>query len=129
MSLVCVADKACDDYAVCTAWAEATRFASTRQFTHRYLAANSTVTARLGGGGSMNRTKAQARRRIALCGLGLAALLSAAGCQVTAGGQTLPSPYYIEDDVQYFAPGPEFKLSKEAAAMKAHAAEQQMLNR
>ena len=39
--------------------------------------------------------------------------------KVTVGGQTLPSPYYIYDDVQYFPPGPEFKLSREAAAMKA----------
>jgi hypothetical protein len=39
------------------------------------------------------------------------------------GGQTLPSPWYIGDDIQYFAPGPEFKLSREAAAMKAYQAE------
>lgn len=43
------------------------------------------------------------------------------GCQVDYAGQTLPSPYYLTDDVQYFAPGPEFKLSKEAAAMKEQA--------
>jgi len=36
-----------------------------------------------------------------------------------SGGQTLPSPYWQADDVQYFPPGPEFKLSREAAAMKA----------
>jgi hypothetical protein len=57
-----------------------------------------------------------------ICGVGLAAL-SATGCQVQVGGQTLPSPYYLNDDVQYFAPGPEFKLSKEAAAMKAYEAD------
>ena len=60
----------------------------------------------------------------ALCGIGLATVLAATGCQVSVGGQTLPSPYYIGDDVQYFAPGPEFKLSREAAAMKAYRAEQ-----
>ena len=38
------------------------------------------------------------------------------GCQVNVGGQTLPSPFYLDDDVQYFAPGPEFPLSREAAA-------------
>ncbi|MEO8493696.1 MAG: hypothetical protein ABI614_01395 [Planctomycetota bacterium] len=58
-----------------------------------------------------------------VCGVGLAAL-SATGCQSQVGGQTLPSPYYLDDDVQYFAPGPEFKLSREAAAMKAHQADQ-----
>jgi hypothetical protein len=41
------------------------------------------------------------------------------GCQMDIGGQTLPSPYWQADDVQYFPPGPEFKLSREAAAMKA----------
>jgi hypothetical protein len=38
-------------------------------------------------------------------------------------GQTLPSGYYIQDDIQYFPPGPEFKLSREAAAMKAYKAD------
>jgi hypothetical protein len=59
-------------------------------------------------------------------GLGLVACLGAAGCQVSIGGQTLPSPYYIDDDVQYFPPGTEFKLSREAAAMKAYKAEQEL---
>ena len=36
-------------------------------------------------------------------------------------GQTLPSPYWLTDDVQYFPPGTEFKLSREAAAMQADA--------
>ena len=36
------------------------------------------------------------------------------------GGQTLPSAYYLQDDIQYFPAGPEFKLSKEAAALKAY---------
>lgn len=46
--------------------------------------------------------------------------LSMAGCQVDVGGQTLPSAYYLQDDIQYFPAGPEFKLSKEAAALKAY---------
>ena len=62
--------------------------------------------------------------RTALCGISLAAAVSTTGCQISAGGQTLPSGYYLNDDVQYFAPGPEFKLSREAAAMKAYNAEQ-----
>ena len=72
----------------------------------------------------MQRNTARSRIGLLLCGLGLVAALSATGCQVSLGGQTLPSPYYIHDDVQYFPPGPEFKLSKEAAAIKAYAAEQ-----
>ena len=48
------------------------------------------------------------------------------GCQVDVGGQTLPSPYYMYDDIQYFPAGPEFKLSQEAAAMKAAKAENEL---
>jgi len=58
-----------------------------------------------------------------LCGLGLLAA-SATGCQVDIAGQTLPSPTYLKDDVQYFPPGPEMRLSKEAAAQKAFNEEQ-----
>jgi hypothetical protein len=59
-----------------------------------------------------------------LAGFGLLATVATTGCQVDVGGQTLPSPYYMQDDVQYFPPGPEFKLSREAAALKAARAEQ-----
>jgi hypothetical protein len=48
------------------------------------------------------------------------------GCQVVEGGQILPSPYYVSDDVQYFPPGPEFKLSNEAAAMQKYKAEREL---
>ena len=60
-----------------------------------------------------------------LAGVGLLASLGLTGCQVDVGGQTLPSPYYLYDDVQYFAPGPEFKLAREAATLKATRAEEQ----
>ncbi|HEX3726837.1 MAG TPA: hypothetical protein VHV08_11370 [Pirellulales bacterium] len=53
-----------------------------------------------------------------LAALGACWALAVAGCQVDVGGQTLPSPYYQQDDIQYFPPGPEFKLSREAAAQK-----------
>jgi hypothetical protein len=62
--------------------------------------------------------------RVFLAGLGTLAAIGLTGCQVDVGGQTLPSPYYLQDDVQYFPPGPEFKLSKEAAAQKAYSQEQ-----
>ncbi|MCA9186597.1 MAG: hypothetical protein KDA99_13305 [Planctomycetales bacterium] len=58
-----------------------------------------------------------------------AASLGTTGCQVDIGGQTLPSAYYIYDDLQYFPAGPEFPLSNEAAAMKAYNAEQQLQGR
>jgi hypothetical protein len=56
-------------------------------------------------------------------GLGLAMVLASTGCQGVYNGQLLPSPWYVQDDIQYFAPGPEFKLSREAAAMKAYKAD------
>ncbi len=61
--------------------------------------------------------------RAALLGLGLLIAVGTTGCQIDVGGQTLPSPYYMSDDVQYFPPGPEFKLAREAAAMKEYAQE------
>jgi hypothetical protein len=57
-------------------------------------------------------------RRIAAAALGSALLMPFVGCQVEYAGQTLPSPYYLTDDVQYYAPGPEFKLAREAAAIQ-----------
>jgi hypothetical protein len=73
----------------------------------------------------MNATKKSAWLTLVAWGLGLSALLTAnTGCQVTVAGQTLPSPYYMTDDVQYFPPGPEFKLQREAAAQKAYKEEQ-----
>jgi hypothetical protein len=51
-------------------------------------------------------------------------IAACAGCQVDVGGQTLPSPYYLQDDIQYFPAGPRMKLSNEAAAMKAFNEEQ-----
>ena len=71
----------------------------------------------------MSSSNTRYRTFFLLAGVGL---LSAAmtGCQVQVGGQTLPSPYYLTDDVQYYAPGPEFKLTNEAAALQAAKAEQ-----
>ena len=73
----------------------------------------------------MRQIKPFSRLRMLSCtGALVLASVASTGCQVDVGGQTLPSPYYIYDDVQYFAPGPEFKLSNEAAALKAARAQQ-----
>jgi len=57
--------------------------------------------------------------------LSLAAVIASSalftGCQTTIGGQTLPSPDYLSDDVQYFPAGPEFKLTNQVAASKKQA--------
>ena len=52
------------------------------------------------------------------------ASLASTGCQVDVAGQTLPSPFYHTDDLQYYAPGPEFKLAREAQALKEQQAQQ-----
>ena len=61
-------------------------------------------------------------------GLMLLAGIASTGCQVELGGQTLPSPYYLTDDIQYYVPGPEFVLAREAAAMKEQADTDELLS-
>lgn len=55
---------------------------------------------------------------LVLCGAAIISAIASTGCQMSVAGQTLPSGYYLKDDVQYFAKGPEFKLTREAAALK-----------
>lgn len=43
------------------------------------------------------------------------------------GGQTLPSATYLEDDVQYFPAGPEFKLTNQVEAARKYKLEQEQL--
>ena len=63
--------------------------------------------------------------------LSLAAVIASSalftGCQTTIGGQTLPSPDYLSDDVQYFPAGPEFKLTNQVAASKKQAEDQKRM--
>jgi hypothetical protein len=59
-----------------------------------------------------------------LCGVAIVSAMASTGCQSSIGGQTLPSAYFLKDDVQYFVKGPEFKLAKEAAALKEARGEQ-----
>ncbi len=60
---------------------------------------------------------------LVLCGAAILSAVASTGCQSSIAGQTLPSAYFLSDDVQYFAKGPEFKLAKEAAAQKEARAE------
>ncbi len=69
----------------------------------------------------------QALTRLALAGLALAAPLFSTGCQATVGGQTLPSAWYLDDDVQYFPAGPEFKLSNAEERYEEYRLQQQGL--
>ncbi|TWT78458.1 hypothetical protein Pla123a_12500 [Posidoniimonas polymericola] len=67
----------------------------------------------------MNKAFRSNRFQAWAAGAMVLAAVASTGCQVDIAGQTLPSPYYLTDDVQYYAPGPEFKLAREAAALKA----------
>ncbi len=69
-----------------------------------------------------NLTKTTKERCFFLLAAGL--ILLATGCQVDIAGQTLPSPWYHYDDIQYFPHGPEFTLAREAAAMEQYKAGQ-----
>lgn len=58
----------------------------------------------------------------------LALSATSAGCwQTTIGGQTLPSAYYLDDDVQYFPTGPEQKLANQIRSLNRYKAEQEGL--
>jgi hypothetical protein len=56
------------------------------------------------------------RRGSIWAGLAVLGLLATTGCQVEYAGMTLPSGKYFHDDVQYFAPGPEFPYANTQAA-------------
>lgn len=72
----------------------------------------------------MTETKRSQAWKYAFLGLMLAGgLAPSVGCQVSVAGQTLPSPYYLYDDVQYFPAGSENKIANETAAIKAAKAE------
>lgn len=55
--------------------------------------------------------------RVLLVVFCLGGALGSIGCQVEVAGMTLPSPWYLHDDVQYYAPGPDFPLANEEAAL------------
>ncbi len=66
----------------------------------------------------MSKKGIQNFAKVAFCGIALFAATALTGCQMSIGGQTLPSAYYLKDDVQYHPKGPEFKLWREAEALK-----------
>jgi len=69
----------------------------------------------------LNGNSRRSAAALLLCGLFATAVT---GCQSTVGGQTLPSGYYLRDDVQFFPPGPKFKLTNELRAHEQYQIEQ-----
>ena len=66
--------------------------------------------------------------RLTACGLAVAASGALSGCQTVMGGQTLPSAYYLRDDVQYHPAGPEFKLPNTVRALEDYRNQRAGLN-
>ena len=64
--------------------------------------------------------------RLAMLSCGVLPLL-AVGCQGSIGGQTLPSAYYLRDDIQYFPSGPEFLLPNQERVLEEYRLEQQAI--
>ena len=56
---------------------------------------------------------------LALLGCGLLSV-GLTGCQTSMGGQTLPSPSYLRDDVQFYPAGTEDQLSHQKAALEEY---------
>ena len=66
--------------------------------------------------------------RLAVLSCGALPMLAAVGCQSSVGGQTLPSAYYLRDDVQYFPAGPEFLLPNEERTLEEYRLQTQATN-
>jgi len=72
----------------------------------------------------LNGNSRRSAAALLLCGLFATAVT---GCQSTVGGQTLPSGYYLRDDVQFFPAGPKFKLTNELRAHQQYQLDQQAI--
>ncbi len=55
--------------------------------------------------------------RVIFLGVSMVGAIGSVGCQVDIAGMTLPSPRYLQDDAQFFAPGHDFKFANEEAAL------------
>ena len=51
--------------------------------------------------------------------------ISLTGCQTNIAGQTLPSAYFLRDDVQFYPAGPETKLINQIQALEEYKIQQQ----
>lgn len=71
----------------------------------------------------MNVPKSFATRITLVLG-GMLTFSGLSGCQTNIGGQTLPSAYYLRDDVQFFPAGPEFLLPETRRAAEEYRTQQ-----
>lgn len=73
----------------------------------------------------MKRNANRIGRGLMLAGCLVLSAVSSGCWQTTISGQTLPSAYYLDDDVQYFPAGPEQKLANQIRAMERYKLQQQ----
>ena len=73
----------------------------------------------------MTRNANKSWRGLMLTGCLMLSAVSTGCWQTTISGQTLPSAYYLDDDVQYFPKGPEQKLANQIRAMEHYKLQQQ----
>ena len=67
----------------------------------------------------MNASQLQNWSFAALLSFGLLASCLT-GCQTNIGGQTLPSAYFLKDDVQYYPAGPEDRLANQRRVLEEY---------
>jgi hypothetical protein len=66
-------------------------------------------------------------RMLLLAGGIIATSLTGCSWQSTIGGQTLPSAYFLRDDIQYFPAGPETRLPNLRRALDEYRLEQEAI--
>ena len=62
---------------------------------------------------------------LVVCGLMCSA---GVGCQANIAGQTLPSAYFLRDDVQYFPAGEEFQFPNMLRGLEQYKLERDAVN-
>lgn len=67
----------------------------------------------------MKTLRLSARPIVAFLGCALATC-TFVGCQSSVGGQTLPSAYYLRDDLQYYPAGPEDQLTNQRNSIEQY---------
>jgi len=72
----------------------------------------------------LDRINKIAKSAIAACGLLVLATATGCGFQTNIAGQTLPSAYYLSDDINFNPAGPENKLQNTINAHAQYRADQ-----
>ena len=72
------------------------------------------------------RKKSRLILGIALAAMVVGLLPLFSGCQMVQNGQTLPSPWYLDNEIQYFPSGNEFQYQQEVDRINREKADRQL---